>query len=224
VASPDRPEQSAKVWDLPVRLFHWLLAALVVCQIVTVSIGGLAMEYHALGGYAILTLVLFRVAWGLFGSTHARFSGFLYGPQAVAAYACGLLRGKAQHYAGHNPLGGWSVMLMLASLLVQTVSGLFADDDILMRGPLARHVSGDTVSLMTKIHDTNAIVLFTLIAIHVAAVLFYLVFKRENLIGPMFTGYKKTDQPAPSSRQPGVWRAIILLAASGAAVYGVVNI
>jgi cytochrome b len=182
------------------------------------------MEYHALGGYAILTLVLFRVAWGLFGSTHARFSGFLYGPQAVAAYACGLLRGKAQHYAGHNPLGGWSVMLMLASLLVQTVSGLFADDDILMRGPLARHVSGDTVSLMTKIHDTNAIVLFTLIAIHVAAVLFYLVFKRENLIGPMFTGYKKTDQPAPSSRQPGVWRAIILLAASGAAVYWVVNI
>ncbi|HUF20929.1 MAG TPA: cytochrome b/b6 domain-containing protein [Burkholderiales bacterium] len=218
------PPDKTRVWDLPVRLFHWLLVALVVCQVVTVSIGGLAMEYHALGGYAILTLVVFRIAWGLFGSRHARFSSFLYGPKAVAAYACGLLRGKPQRYAGHNPLGGWSVMLMLASLLVQTISGLFADDDILMRGPLARHVSGDTVSLLTKIHDTNAIVLFTLIAIHIAAVLFYLMFKRENLIGPMFSGYKRIAPPPGDAGQPGIWRAIALLAASGAAVYGVVNI
>jgi cytochrome b len=218
------PPDKTRVWDLPVRLFHWLLALLIVSQIVTVNIGGLAMEYHALGGYAILTLLLFRIAWGLFGSTHARFSSFLYGPKAVAAYACGLLRGTAQRYAGHNPLGGWSVMLMLASLLVQTVSGLFADDDILMRGPLAKHVSGDTVSLMTKIHDTNAIVLFTLIAIHIVAVLFYLVVKRENLIGPMFTGYKRIEAVPADPARPGIWRAIILLAASGAAVYGVVNI
>lgn len=218
------PAQKTEVWDLPVRLFHWLLVVLIVCQIVTVSIGGLAMEYHALGGYAILTLVLFRIAWGLFGSRHARFTDFLYGPKAVAGYACGLLRGNAPRFAGHNPLGGWSAMLMLASLLIQAVSGLFADDDILMRGPLARHVSGDTVSLMTKIHDANAVVLFTLIGIHILAVLFYLVFKRENLIGPMFTGYKRDVAAPVEPRQPGVWRAIILFAASGAAVYGVVNI
>jgi cytochrome b len=216
--------QKTKVWDLPVRLFHWLLVVLIVCQIVTVNIGGLAMEYHALGGYAILTLVVFRIAWGLLGGRHARFADFLYGPKAVASYACGLLRGDARRFAGHNPLGGWSTILMLASLLVQAVSGLFADDDILMRGPLAKHVSGDTVSLMTKIHDTNAIVLFTLIGIHIAAVLFYLVFKRENLVGPMFTGYKRIEPASADAPRPGIWRAVILLAASGAAVYGVVNI
>lgn len=221
---PDRLGQKVPVWDLPVRLFHWLLVALVASQIVTVSIGGLAMEYHALGGYAILTLVIFRIAWGLLGSTHARFSNFLCGPAAVLRYLRSLAKPGHTPHPGHNPLGGWSVMLMLTSLLIQTISGLFADDDILMRGPLAKHVSGDTVSLMTQIHDTNAIVLFTLIAIHIIAVLFYLLFKRENLIGPMFTGHKRITSPPADARQVGIWRAVILLAASGAAVYGVVNI
>ncbi|MEX0960157.1 MAG: cytochrome b/b6 domain-containing protein [Burkholderiales bacterium] len=218
----DQLGQKLQVWDLPVRLFHWLLVALVVSQIV--SVGGLAMEYHALGGYAILTLIVFRIAWGLFGSTHARFSNFLCGPAAVLRYLRSLAKPGHAPHPGHNPLGGWSVMLMLASLLTQAISGLFADDDILMRGPLAKHVSGDTVSLMTRIHDTNAIVLFVLIGIHIAAVLFYLVFKRENLIGPMFTGYKRVASPPVDAPQAGIWRAVILLAASGAAVYGIVNI
>ena len=131
------------VWDLPVRIFHWVLVLLVLSQVATATIGGNAMEFHALGGYAILALVLFRILWGFAGGTHARFRDFVRGPAAVARYAHRLIKGTAPSHRGHNPLGGWSVVLMLVSLLVQALTGLFANDDVMMEGPLAKHVSGD---------------------------------------------------------------------------------
>jgi cytochrome b len=128
------------VWDLPVRVFHWLLVLLIVSQIVTVSIGGNAMEYHVLGGYAILTLVVFRMLWGLLGTPTARFVNFLRGPQAVLRYARSLASREPEQVTGHNPLGGLSVVAMLISILVQAVSGLFADDDVGGHGqPGKRH-------------------------------------------------------------------------------------
>lgn len=187
------------VWDLPVRIFHWTLVLLVIGQVATAQVGGNAMEYHALGGYAILTLVLFRIVWGFVGSRHARFTDFLRGPVAVWRH----LRGQAAQTLGHNPAGGWSVVLMLVSLLTQALTGLFANDDIMMEGPLAKHVSGEVSAFATRIHDVNAIVLLTLIAIHLLAVLFYLFGKKQNLIGPMLTGRKKIagDQmPSPPGR------------------------
>ena len=212
------------VWDLPLRIFHWLLVLLVISQIVTATIGGNAMEYHALGGYAILTLVLFRILWGFAGGTHARFGDFVRGPAAVARYAHRLIKGTAETHRGHNPLGGWSVVLMLASLLVQAVAGLFANDDVMMEGPLAKHVSDDASALFTVIHDINAGILLTLISIHILAVLFHLFRRKQDLIGPMFTGRKPIelmDARPPKSGNP--WVAALLLGASSLLVYFVVT-
>jgi cytochrome b len=189
------------VWDLPVRLFHWALVALVACSFVTAQIGGNAMQYHEWSGFTILALVSFRVLWGFVGGTHARFAAFLRGPHAVLSYAGALLRGKPRFFAGHNPLGGWMVVALLLCLLVQTGTGLFANDDVMLEGPLAKHVSKGTSDLLTGIHHVNFAVLATLVSLHVAAALYYLLVKRDNLIRPMFTGRKHPpdgeDMPPP---------------------------
>ena len=214
------------VWDLPLRVFHWTLVLLIVSQIVTVSIGGNAMEYHVLGGYAILTLVVFRIVWGLLGTPTARFVNFLRGPQAVLRYARSLASREPEQVTGHNPLGGWSVVAMLISTLVQAVSGLFADDEIMTTGPLWKYVSEDAASLANVIHETNAVVLLTLICIHLAAILFYLLRKKENLIKPMFTGSKQLSDSNSESLRPlqGTLQALIVLAICAVATWVVVSL
>jgi cytochrome b len=222
--APTHPRR--RVWDLPVRIFHWALVALIASQIVTVSIGGNAMEYHVLGGYSILTLVLFRIVWGLFGTPHARFVNFIRGPLAVLRYARSLAGSGLEQHAGHNPLGGWSVIAMLVSLLVQAVSGLFADDEIMTTGPLWKYVSDDVAGIFGVIHETNALVLMTLICIHMGAILFYLVKKKQNLIVPMFTGLKASPDTRMESLRPaqGILRALLILIACGALTYAVVTL
>ena len=211
-------------WDLPVRIFHWLLVLLVFSQIVTASIGGNAMQVHAFGGYAILALVWFRILWGFLGGTRARFSDFVRGPVAVIRYAKSILWGPLPAHRGHNPLGGWSVLAMLGSLLVQGATGLFANDDVMMEGPLAKHVSDRTSELATAIHDVNAVVLLTLAAVHIVAVLFYLLAKKENLIAPMITGRKQSATADEPARYGNLWLAALLLGCSAATVYFVVRI
>ena len=219
-------DQKTRVWDVPVRIFHWALVLLIVSQIVTVSIGGNAMEYHLLGGYTILTLVLFRIVWGLVGSHHARFTNFVRGPLSVFRYARSLFGAGHEQHAGHNPLGGWSVIAMLASALVQVVSGLFADDEIMTTGPLWKYVSDDVASLFGVIHETNALVLLTLICVHMGAILFYLVKKKENLIVPMFSGVKVSPHTHVESlrRGQGLLRALLILLVCGALTYSVVTL
>jgi len=210
-------------WDLPVRIFHWLLVLLVISQIATASIGGNAMQFHAYGGYAILALVLFRVLWGFLGGTHARFRGFLRGPGTVVRYAKSVLKGPHAKHRGHNPLGGWSVLAMLCSLLVQATTGLFANDDVMMEGPLVKHVSERASEIATAIHDVNAAVLFALVALHIVAVLFYLLAKKENLIAPMITGRKQSATPDEPARYGSAWLAALLLGCTAAAVYLVIR-
>jgi len=219
-------DQRARIWDLPVRLFHWALVLLVVSQIVTVNIGGNAMEYHVLGGFAILTLVLFRIVWGVLGTHTARFNHFVRGPRALFSYARSLARAGPERAPGHNPLGGWSVLAMLASLFVQAVSGLFADDEIMTTGPLWKYVSDDTARLFNVIHETNALVLLTLVCSHLAAILFYLLRKKENLITPMFTGFKHVSGDSGKSIRPleGAVRALIVLIICAGATWAVVTI
>jgi len=135
-----------RVWDAPVRLFHWALAALAVFSFVSGKLGGAWLDWHMRSGYAILTLLLFRLAWGVVGSHTARFASFVRGPASVRTY---LRERGARGMPGHNPLGGWSVVAMLASLLVQAASGLFADDEIATRGPLAVKVSNAMVARMS---------------------------------------------------------------------------
>ena len=192
------------VWDLPTRLFHWLLLICVILSFATGNIGGNVMEYHLLSGYAIFVLLIFRVTWGFVGSRTARFSSFVKGPATIFAHLAVLLQKKTETpYLGHNPLGGWSIVAMLLVLFVQVASGLFANDDILTEGPLYVWVSKETSNLLTWVHLINRFVLVALIAIHIFAVFFYFFFKRENLIVPMITGRKRrhaeVDNPAASN-------------------------
>lgn len=218
--SSERP--SVQVWDLPLRIFHWALVLLVVSQVATAWIGGNALEYHALGGYAILALVLFRLLWGFLGGTHARFADFVRGPASVLTYAKALWSGAAAGHRGHNPLGGWSVIAMLASLLVQACTGLFANDDVMMEGPLVKHVSGRISEIATAIHDVNAVILMALISLHILAVLFYLFGKRQNLILPMINGRKSSGVNSDATGG-GAGLAALLLAGAAVIVYLVVT-
>jgi cytochrome b len=179
-----------QVWDLPTRVFHWLLVTLVVASFVSVKIGGVWMQYHVWSGYAVLGLLIFRMAWGFAGGRHARFSAFVRGPGVVLRYTRCLLQPEAPRHLGHNPLGGWSVLAMLLALSVQAVTGLFANDDIFTEGPLYPWVSKATSDWLTHIHKLNQGVILLLVGVHVMAVLFYLIMKHENLIQPMFTGRK----------------------------------
>jgi cytochrome b len=210
--------RTVAVWDLPTRLFHWLLVCLVAVSFATVEIGGNAMRVHTWSGFTILALVLFRVVWGFFGSTPSRFGTFLVGPRRVIAYALALLRPDGPHHLTHNPLGGWSVVAMLAVMLLQAATGLFASDDIMTQGPLNRHVSSGVGRLLTEIHELNAGVILALAAVHLAAVLFHLVYKQDNLIRPMITGRKPWTGPAEEIRMAPLWLAAVVAALAAGAV------
>ncbi|MCB1958766.1 MAG: cytochrome b/b6 domain-containing protein, partial [Rhodocyclaceae bacterium] len=178
--------RTIEVWDWPVRLFHWLLLALVVGSVVSVKIGGGAMVWHGRFGQAILGLVVFRVVWGLIGSRTARFASFVRGPRAIADYLAGRWRG-----VGHNPLGALSVLAMLAVIGFQAATGLFAYDDIAYRGPMAPAVAGAVVDRLSGWHRLGQWALFAVVALHLAAVLWYVLVRRETLVRPMLTGRKE---------------------------------
>jgi len=185
------------VWDLPTRLFHWTLAILVVFSFITGKLGGNLMEWHLRSGYTILTLVLFRVLWGLAGARHALFANFVRGPVEIARYVRALASGTSAAYAGHNPLGALSVLAMLAALLVQTSTGLFANDDIATEGPLAKLVSDSMSDRLTSVHKINETVILGLVLLHLAAIAYYYFVKRDDLVLPMITG-DKTIAAEPS--------------------------
>ena len=207
------------VWDLPTRLFHWLLVFLVVVSFTTGSIGGNAMHYHERCGFALLILLVFRISWGFLGSRTSRFSDFVKGPAAVGRYAAGLFRGDSPSYLGHNPLGGWSVLAILLVLLIQAATGLFANDDIITEGPLFLWVSKPVSDWLTGLHRLNRYLIMALAVTHVSAVLFYLLVKHENLIQPMITGLKSWpgEDRVPPARP--LWLAAALAAAAGISLY-----
>ena len=208
-----------RVWDLPTRLFHWVLVVLVSVSYATAAIGGNAMQYHEWSGVSILTLLLFRLIWGFAGGRSSRFSSFVRGPSSVVRYAGALFRGDTQSYLSHNPLGGWSVLAMLAALFVQAGTGMFANDEIMTQGPLFSLVSDQTSSRLTGIHLFNQEIIIFLVALHVCAIAFYLAFKREDLVAPMITGVKPwTGRPAEPVADHN-WRATAAAALAAAFVY-----
>lgn len=212
-----------RVWDLPVRLFHWVLVALITVSVITQEIGGNAMEWHFLSGYAALTLVLFRILWGLVGTRYARFSSFVHGPAAIIAY----LRGAAEHRPGHNPLGSLSVFAMLGVVLAQAVSGLFTNDDIASEGPLVKFISKELSDSITWFHKALSInLLYALVGLHIAAIGYYYFGKRRNLVKPMITGDQEVSVEAPAADDSGKTRmmAAVILAACAAAVYCLIRL
>jgi cytochrome b len=184
---------TVRVWDLPTRLFHWALLACVVGLFATAWIPGSWITWHARLGYAVLSLLLFRLVWGFIGGRWSRFGSFIYAPGSIINY----LRGKAHpdHLIGHNPLGAGSVFAMLAFLLAQVATGLVADDEIAFTGPLNRFVATAKGLAATWYHkEVGQRVIMALVILHVIAILYYLIRKKDNLVRPMVVGDKPVDR------------------------------
>lgn len=211
------------IWDIPTRLFHWGI-------VVTLAYSWYSMEIeenldrHFVSGYIALGLIVFRILWGLIGSRYAKFSSFTFRPSETAAYAKSLFTRDGGKYAGHNPMGGLSVFALLLVILVQAGTGMFADDEYYYFAPLNKFVSPETATSLTQFHGTNAKVILALALLHIVAILFYRLYKKEKLVIAMITGKKPDEQDQyeaiPGSRLPV---AIILATVVAAAVYGVVN-
>lgn len=215
----NRTLNKVRVWDLPTRIFHWALVAGVLGLAISGTIGGNAMIWHFRFGYAVLTLLLFRIVWGLVGGRWSRFGAFIYSPQSVYNYLKG--RGKAEHSVGHSPIGAGSVFAMLGILLAQVGSGLLSDDEIAFAGPLTRFVSNATVSLATNYHkNIGKWIVLALVLLHVAAIVFYL-WRKHNLVGAMLHGDKELVTRVAPSRDDAASRsaALVVLAACAGAVY-----
>ncbi|HEY8287737.1 MAG TPA: cytochrome b/b6 domain-containing protein [Acetobacteraceae bacterium] len=205
-----------RVWDAPTRLFHWAIVVLVCTSWVTQYVG--RMEWHMLSGYTILTLLLFRLAWGFAGSDTARFGRFLKSPLAAVRHLSHLARREPDTEIGHNPAGGWMVLVMLALLLVQAGTGLFSNDDVMTEGPLMHLVGNKWSAWLTGIHDLNFTLIEIAVALHVLAILTYALLKRQNLLGPMFTGRKWLPATTSSPRIVSPIRAAALLVAAAGLV------
>ena len=189
-----------RVWDLPTRSFHWILATCVLASIGSAWIGGNAMVWHFRLGYVVFTLLAFRILWGLVGGHWSRFANFLYAPAAIVRYLRGQSRPHEHHEVGHNPLGAFSVFGLLALLALQVGTGLFADDEIANTGPLIKFVSGATSLALTKWHKAyGQWLIIAIVLLHLVAILYYLIAKRRNLVRPMLSGDKHVVVPAPAA-------------------------
>jgi cytochrome b len=227
----NKSEQKIRIWDLPVRLFHWTLVVLMVVSYVTAQAGGDWMKLHFWSGYTILTLLLFRIVWGFVGSTTARFTHFVKGPMAAIEHLKELAGTDRPRDIGHNPLGGAMVIALLLGVLLQAATGLFSadTDEGTVSGPLANLAPDKWVDRVTSFHHFWVNVLLLLVALHVLAALTYLVWKRQNLIGAMFTGHKRLDDVVePGEARPALSFtsgrvAIVLFIASAVVVYCIVR-
>ncbi len=206
-------QQGIRVWDLPTRAFHWTLAVTVLVAVVSGQVGGNWIDWHARCGLLAVGLVVFRLVWGVVGSTYARFAQFFPTPARIRAYLAGDWQGE-----GHNPLGAASVFALLGLLTVQILTGLFANDDIAFTGPLYELVGKELSNRLTGWHLLVADVLLVLVGLHVAAIMFYAHVKKQNLVKPMLTG-RKLGARGESARGGGPLALVLALLLALAAVY-----
>ncbi len=211
------------IWDLPTRLFHWSLVILVAVSWWSVDQG--RMTVHMWSGYCVLTLLGFRLLWGIWGSTTARFGHFVKGPRPALAHLGHVFKRPAEPTVGHNPLGGWVIILFLLLLLFQAGTGLFANDDIFIEGPLTHLVSDAMSDRLTGLHESNFNLLLGLIGVHIAAAFFYLLVRGENLIRPMITGRKAwpTASEPPRLRFISPLLGLVVLGVAATGVWALVN-
>ena len=202
----------ARLWDGPTRIVHWSLVALIGFAWWSAETDH--MDWHKLAGYAVLGLLVFRIVWGVVGSGSARFAGFVKGPAATLAYVRSLPSRAHAETPGHNPLGAWSVLAILATLVVQVVTGLFSVDvDGVESGPLSDRVDFDTGRLFAKIHHLSFSALEALVVLHLAAIVFYAAYKRADLVRPMLTGRGRFARDPELAFAP-VWLAVLVAAAA----------
>jgi cytochrome b len=214
------------VWDLPLRLFHWLLVLCTCASYATAKAGFNWTKYHFWIGYVTLGLVAFRIIWGFVGPRHARFSNFIAGPSRLVAYMRTLFKRDSPPTMGHNPLGGLVVILMLLMLGAQATTGLFLIDNTeVWTAPYYPAVSGETSSAMGRFHHLNFDVLLWVISLHVLAIIYYKVFKRQSLVLPMITG-RKSAQLVPAQQaieNSQLLKALVVAALCAAAVYWLIT-
>ncbi len=211
-----------RVWDLPTRAFHWLLAVCVIASIVTARIGGGLMVWHFRIGYVVFTLVAFRLLWGVVGGHWSRFRAFAYAPAAGWRYLRGQSQAHEHHHVGHSPVGALSVFALLGFIAAQIGTGLLADDEIANSGPLVKFVTGATSAAASRWHrDYGQWIVIALVALHVAAIAYYWLRRGRNLIGPMLHGDKRLSRDVPAAVDSTATRlaALAAVVACGVGVY-----
>jgi cytochrome b len=220
------PEERRLVWDLPLRLFHWVLVLCLVSSYVTAQFafeGGPAewAQVHFWLGYTTIGLLIFRLIWGIVGPRHARFTSFLSHPISVWRY----LRGKAPSSVGHNPAGGIMVLVMLVLVAVQATTGLFSSDDVLWSGPYKPAVSGALSSKLTTWHHINFNLIEAAVVVHLGAIAFYALVKKQNLVLPMLTGHKPGDivPPHEAITSSQLIKALLVAGLAAGAVYFLIS-
>jgi cytochrome b len=211
-----------RVWDVPLRLFHWLAALLVVVAYVTWRLDW--MDWHERAGEALLALLFFRLLWGFFGSETARFSSFLATPGKALRHLAHTLRREPDRQVGHNPAGGWMVLLLLALLLGETLTGLFVGNDVADEGPFTEITPAPITNAITALHALFWDALIAAVALHVLAILVYAAAKGQDLVLPMITGRKILPADVPQPRLAGLVRAAAILACGAAAAVLLINL
>jgi len=212
--------KKALIWDLPTRLFHWLLVASLIVQYVTVEWMDSAVQWHFYLGYFTLGLIAFRFIWGIIGPKYARFSHFVTGPVPVVSYVKTLLSKAPASTAGHNPLGGWFVVIMLVLIAIQGISGLFMTDDVFLDGPYRQMADSDTLEVMNWLHHVTFDILIYVIALHVGAIIFYTFYKKRRLVPAMIHGKQKTSDHGISGSRV-LLAIIVALCVAGALYYAI---
>jgi cytochrome b len=205
-----------QLWDIPTRLFHWLIVACVGLSWWSGEQGD--FDRHAWSGYTVIVLVVFRIAWGFVGSKHSRFGDFVAGPAQVLAY----IRGKFPGSAGHSPLGSWSVLVLLTLLLVQALSGLFNSDDVMFQGPFHYAAPGEFRDFMGVVHEWVFYVLAGFIALHLLAVMYYQLLKKVPLIQAMIRG-RAAGREGEQAPVP-LWIALIVVLLAAALLWTAVSL
>ncbi|RCK44474.1 cytochrome B6 [Thalassospira profundimaris] len=217
-------------WDFPVRLFHWALVVAIATAWWTNQEA--IINIHELAGYTVLTLVLFRIVWGIVGSSNARFKSFVKGPFAALSYLRKLPKGSEEElaYTGHNPAGGLMVIVLLVLVAVQAVTGLFASENtfLFFDGPLVKYVPSGFADTMNYIHHVNINLIYIAVGLHVTAAIGYLFLKNENLIGPMITGSRKVPASIAARfatiKFKSAWLGVLILVVCGAVVAGIITL
>jgi cytochrome b len=202
-----------RLWDLPTRLFHWLLVLAIAAAIISGQLGGNLIVWHGRIGIFIVGLIVFRLVWGVLGSTYARFAHFFPTPARISAY----LRGEWRQ-PGHNPLGALSVFALLTLVGFQAVSGLFANDDIAFNGPLYDLAGRELSNRLSGLHYLASNALYVLIGLHLAAIAFYGHVKKSNLVKPMVTGWREGE--GENARGGGLPALVLALILAAGAAYG----
>lgn len=206
--------KSIRIWDIPTRLFHWFLVLAIAGLWYTGTEGD--MDRHLPLAYFTLALLLFRLIWGFVGGFYSRFSAFQLAPMNAIRY---IRSGLKSDYPGHNPLGSWSVVALLLCIAVQLTTGLFANDSILTEGPLAHYVSSDLSDQMTSWHALNFNILLGLIALHIAAVVFYTAVKRDDILPAMITGKRSVSENVDEPARKNPAYSIISIAVAAGVVW-----